>query len=502
MNGGNTVPAGDRLDHILTTAGREHASRPAVVDGGRTTTYAQLAEAVDGTARRLAALGIRAGTRVGLMMSHGADATIALFALLRLGAVAAPLQPGDPPARLTRMVTGGRLSHVLTRSGARLALAADAPPATRIGDQLDCHALGEPGPAGEGGIVLFTSGSTGVPKGVLLNDGNVLHFVRWVAAEFRLGPHDRVGAQSPLTFDLSTFDIFATALAGACAVQLPEHLRGFPRDVVAWLAEQRITVFYAVPTLYHLLLNRGGLAERPPADLRIAAFAGEPFAPDLLAHYLRLLPGAAFYNLYGPTETNVCTWERIPPQWTTDEPITIGRPLPGMAAVLLDEAGGPADEGELFVSGPSVLRGYLEDGTLRDPARPVLFPDGTRQRAYPTGDRARRLPDGRLLLLGRRDGQVKRRGIRIELADVEAALRAVPGVDEGVVVQKTGPHAGQLWAYVRGAEAQVVLTGLAGVLPRRMLPDRVVPLDRFPTTPHGKTDRRALAAATFPGGEP
>ena len=134
--------------------------------------------------------------------------------------------------------------------------------------------------------------------------------------EFGVLPSDRIGAQASLTFDLSTFDVFGSAMAGACLVLLPDALKAFPRDVVDWLARERVSIFYAVPTLYQQLLRRGGIDTAPPPDLRVIAFAGEPFPVEALQSYVDAFPGADFYNLYGPTETNVCTFEKLPPTWS------------------------------------------------------------------------------------------------------------------------------------------------------------------------------------------
>jgi acyl-coenzyme A synthetase/AMP-(fatty) acid ligase len=383
---------------------------------------------------------------------------------------------------------------------------------TKAGGVVRHHGGGEFAPVGErfdlcrldtgggprdvvegGGYVLFTSGSTGWPKGVLLSHANVLHFVTWAAEEFQVGPDDRIGAQSALTFDLSTFDIFSSALAGSCTHLLPDTLRAFPKDTVAWLAQNRITVFYAIPTLFHMLLQRGEIDRNVPPDLRLAVFGGEAFAPALLERYLATFD-STFYNLYGPTETNACTYERIPATWRADDGLSIGRPLPGLDLMLA--GAGPGDShGEIVVGGPSLMRGYLIDGALHDPTELVTFPDGRRVRAYASGDLARRGGDGRLFLGGRRDRQVKRNGLRIELLDIESTLQELADVELCAVVQRRDP--GEIWAYVSGTgvETARVSRELANLLPRRMLPERIVRLDQLPLTPHGKVDRRSLEEA-------
>ncbi|MEV6791607.1 amino acid adenylation domain-containing protein [Streptomyces sp. NPDC051320] len=509
-----------RLDALLARSARLHPDRPALEGAGESWTYARLDRAVDALAARLASVGVAAGDRVGVYAAKTPATVIALYGALRAGAVAAPLDVADPPERTARMVRNAGLSFLLTTDRS-LAAGQRATAHARGGAPADEGALDHglnwlrvlhpderpaplPAPTDRGGYILFTSGSTGWPKGVLLSHENVAHYALWAAAEFGLTPADRIGSQAALTFDLTTFDLFSAAATGACTVLMPDVLRAFPRDVVGWLNEQRITAFMAVPSLYHNLLEQGGLADARPAHLRVAAFGGEAFAPPLLERYLRLLDGVPFYNLYGPTETNACTYHRIPADWTADRELTIGRGIGDVHLDVLDEDGRPTDgEGQIHIAGPTVFQGYLRDGELSDPTVGVTFRDGVTRRAYASGDLGRITPDGRVFLRGRRDSQVKRRGHRIDLLDIESAVIELPGVTTAAVVAKDGEYAGQLWVYARtDATERHILAGLRDVLPQRMLPDRVVPVTTLPTTTSGKTDRRALSAAAFPAPDP
>ncbi|WP_424890309.1 amino acid adenylation domain-containing protein [Streptomyces sp. XH2] len=506
-----------RLDGLLAAAARRHPGRPALTAQGRTWTYAELESAVSELAQQLAEAGLEPGDRVGVLAPKGPEAVLGIYAALRAGAVTAPLDVADPPVRTAHMVRGAGLSLLLAsdrslagcRRAAEEAGAGPEPAEGFLGHGLNWvrtlpaaqKPAPLPAPTDRGGYVLFTSGSTGRPKGVLLSHANVAHFALWAAAELALTEADRVGSQAALTFDLTTFDLFSTAAAGACAVLMPDVLRSFPRDVVGWLHEQRITAFYAVPSLYQGMLERGGIDEHFPPSLRVAAFAGEPFAPRPLERYLRLLGDVPLYNLYGPTETNVCTYSRVPADWTADQETTIGRAVEGDVVDVLGEDGLPTDgTGEIHVAGATVFQGYLQDGALTDPTRTVRFRDGVARRAYATGDTGRITADGRVFLRGRGDSQVKRRGHRIDLLDVESAVLSLPHVTAAAVVAKDDPHHGEFWAYVQsggdGAGAEETLAGLRGLLPLRMLPDRVVPTAALPVNARGKVDRRALAART------
>ncbi|MEU1006921.1 amino acid adenylation domain-containing protein [Streptomyces sp. NPDC005890] len=514
MTTGTTTP---RLDGLLADAARRHPERPALAGEGDTWTYAGLERAVAALAAELTAAGVHPGQRVGVYAPKTPATVIALYAALRAGAVVAPMDVADPPLRTARMLRNAGISLLLFperfRTAARraTAVARDAvpdgdrhSPAERgFGHGLAAlQVLGPaeqpatlPAPVDRGGYVLFTSGSTGWPKGVLLSHQNVAHYALWAAEEFGLTPEDRIGSQAALTFDLTTFDLYSAAAAGACVVLLPDMLRSFPRDVVGWLNQQRITAFMAVPSLYHNLLQQGGISDAPPPSLRIAAFGGEAFAPHLLEQYLRLLGDRPFYNLYGPTETNACTYYRVPRDWTAGQELTIGRGIGGVHIEVLDAEGRPTDgEGEIHIAGPTVFQGYLRDGRLTDPTVRVRFRDGVVRRAYASGDLGRITADGRVFLRGRRDHQVKRRGHRIDLLDIESAALDLPQVTTAAAVAKSGAHAGQIWVYAQTAASErELLAGLRTALPHRMLPDRILPVPSLPVTISGKVDRRALA---------
>ncbi|UFQ17176.1 MULTISPECIES: amino acid adenylation domain-containing protein [Streptomyces] len=510
---GSTGPGGarGRLDGLLTRAALTHPERPALVDGDRAWTYAELDAAVGDLADGLAAHGVEPGDRVGVFIPKSADAVLAIHAALRAGAVVAPLDTRNPAARTRRMMRQAGLTALLatdaSRPGAVEAASDTAEPRTEVlAGGVELLRVRDAPPAGplpeaacEGGYVLFTSGSTGTPKGVLLSHGNVTHFAEWAAAETGLRPTDRIGSQAALTFDLSTFDLFSAAAAGACTVLMPERLKAFPADVVDWLGTRRISVLYAVPSLYVGLLERGGIAEASLAALRVLLYAGEPFPPAALERYLRLAGDRPVYNLYGPTETNVCTYLRVPGTWTAAQPATVGRAVPGDTVEVFDEHGRPTSgQGEIHVAGATVFLGYLQDGALVDPARQVRFRDGVVRRAYPTGDLGRCTDDGEFVLLGRKDVQVKRHGYRIDPGEIESVLCDAPGVKAAAVVAKGGAHEGELWAYVQGTlPEREALMLLRTELPLYMVPDRVVTVAALPLNDRGKTDRPALAARSW-----
>ncbi|HUK61778.1 MAG TPA: amino acid adenylation domain-containing protein [Dongiaceae bacterium] len=514
----------DGLPELLRDAAQSFPARDALVMEGRRLTWSELERASGRFACSLAAHGVGRGDRVGLWVPKSPEAIVALWGVLRAGAAYVPVDPGAPAARLAAIARDGGLAGLVTRADRADTMAAafadGAPmralwmtgadgPATVAGMPVVTAAeieaapektLPDPRP-GDLAYVLYTSGSTGEPKGVAHTHASALAFVEWAAAMFGLTEEDRVSHHAPFHFDLSTFDLFASARAGAAVYPVPPRAAAFPAAIARLYAEARLTVWYETPSSLSLMLHRGGLGDHDLSALRVLLFAGEVMPPRLLRELMALAPTARYANLYGPTETNVCTWYEPSGPPDEDTPLPIGRACSGDQTHVLDERLSPVArgaEGELWVSGASVMLGYWNRPertaeTLREigtPAGPVL--------AYRTGDRVREQADGVLEFLGRRDSQIKTRGYRVELGEVETALAAHPAVAEAVVLAVPDPEIGhRLTALVVTADdAQVSATGLrehcASLLPRYMVPETIRFRDALPRTSSGKIDRRAL----------
>jgi amino acid adenylation domain-containing protein len=352
---------------------------------------------------------------------------------------------------------------------------------------------------------LYTSGSTGEPKGVMLSHRNALAFVDWAVETFAVTREDRLANHAPFHFDLSTFDLFAAASAAASVHPVPSRLASFPAAIAKLWTDERLTIWYATPSTLGLLVHRGSLAERDLSALRVLLFAGEVMPVPLLRRLMTLAPGARFANLYGPTETNVCTWYDVASPPADDSPLPIGKASSGDEVLIFDEALKPVPEGgvgELWVRGATVMHGYWGRPERTALAlQSIEVAPGLTDRAYRTGDLVRRRADGHLEFLGRRDHQVKTRGYRVELGEIEATLLRHPAVSEAVVVaipDEEITNRLRAFAVLRaGAEPSpdeaALKSHCAVTLPRYMVPETIEFMSELPRTSSGKVDRRALA---------
>ena len=502
----------------------------AVVDGDAELSYAELALQAGQLAQLLRACGAGPGQRVGVQLDKSTESVVAIYAVLASGAAYVPLDPDAPTARSALVLrdcgvrllvsdpakapewpglldAGAPLDAVVV-PGAATASMVDAPAELRI---LAADAIEQqpptpptPGPAqSDLAYVLYTSGSTGRPKGIGLTHSNALAFVDWAVSEFELVARDRLSSHAPFHFDLSIFDLFATAHAGATVVLVPPLAAAFPRDLVHFMNRERITVWYSVPWVLIQLATRGGLEVGALPNLRLVLFAGEAFPVRPLRQLMSLAPRTRFINLYGPTECNVCTWHEVGELPEAAVNIPIGQPISGVETVVARNGRrvAPGEVGELFVRGPTVMQGYWgdPDRTARALVADPLGRGGS-EHWLRTGDLTEILADGSLLFRGRRDGQVKHRGHRVELGDVEAAVATNGDVADCAAVVTADRRVGtRLVAYVvRAAPVDVaaIKQTCADLLPRYMRPDHIEFVAALPRTPTGKTDRRALQAMT------
>jgi amino acid adenylation domain-containing protein len=473
-------------------------------------TYAQLDDAANCFASELLRFGVAPGDRVGLWHDKSARTIAAMQGVLRIGAIYVPLDPLNPVARVQSIVNDCNIKVIVTTEARAQGMKRASPESSYSYLYIQEIALVEGAPAispqltgssrerSENDIayILYTSGSTGVPKGVCISHRNALAFVEWAVETLHVAPGDRLANHAPFHFDLSVLDIYAAFLGGAAVIIIPEGLAYMPAGLVDFLQNERITIWYSVPSVLILMMEQGNFLQIEPANLRCILFAGEPFPISHLRRLYTRWPKLRYLNLYGPTETNVCTYYEVtslPESWT--KPVPIGRACSGDTAHAQNEDGTPTkpgEIGELMVEGPTVMIGYW--------GKP---PQGNKP--YATGDLVRLQEDGNYLYVGRRDHMVKVRGYRIELGDIEAALGAHPAIHEVAVLAVGEDLNTRIMAFIActGPSAPSLLElkrHCAERLPRYMIIDDVNVLSALPRTRNGKIDRLALAAPRTPDG--
>ncbi|MFJ8011036.1 amino acid adenylation domain-containing protein [Streptomyces sp. NPDC096339] len=513
--GEESVPRTDRraartLHSLVAEQARLRPDAPAVTCEGRTIAYAELDAAANRLAHRLRELGTGPESRVAVLAGRDPRMLVCVLAVLKAGGAYVPLDAGHPAERLRT---------VLADSGAHLVLTAGlpaGPPTELTGDvpvlDLDAErhlvdalpATEPPASASPAHLayLLYTSGSTGRPKGVAVTHGAITGYLAALTATFGLGPQDAVLARTALTFDPSVRDLFAPLTTGGRIVLASQDEAGDPEALARLLHGEHVTALLSiVPSMLEPLV---AAVTEPAAALRLVMTTGEALSPGLARAARTLgLPGRLrLVNQYGPTEcTNTTTYHVVTDADIEAGRIPIGRPLPGARVLVLGEHLEPLPRGaigELFIAGRGVARGYLGDPARTAEAYPPdpYGPPGARM--YRTGDLARLRSDGVLEFHGRRDNQVKVRGHRIELGEVEAALLRHPDVARAVAAAH-GEGADRLLAgYVvwreGGGDPAAVLDFVRAALPAAMVPSALVVLDAMPLTPNGKTDRRALPA--------
>ena len=498
-------------------------AREALVCGGETLSYDALNRRANRIAHRLVALGVRPDDRVGLCVTRSVDMIAGMLGILKAGAAYVPLDPTDPPRRLALILGDSRPRALLTQRAVKDCLAqADAMPAMVtlvLDDPLEraqLLACDDADPSSERlglgprhlAYLIYTSGSTGQPKGVMVEHRQVTHFMASHVEGAELSSNDRVLQFASCGFDSSVEEIFPTLAVGATLVLRPADLRIPDAAFAALLAEQRITVADLPTAFWHLWCGEIAAGRSLPGlDLRLVVVGGEAAESRHLQAWLAS-PATAhcrWLNTYGPTETTIHS-TRLAIDARDHVPqgaVSIGRPIANTRVYILDAQRQPVPigrEGEIWIAGAGVTRGYLGLDALTA-ERFVADPFDTRDegaRMYRTGDLGRWREDGCIEYRGRNDFQVKLRGFRIELGEIEAHLADCDGVQAAVVVAAGDGDGGQrLVAYVVPApgadlDASALRTTLAGELAEYMLPAAFVMLEQLPMTSSGKIDRRAL----------
>jgi amino acid adenylation domain-containing protein len=506
------------LSLLLENSAAVHTDRPAVEDSttGDAISYGQLKTRSDSIRDLLLRHGVRAGDRIGIYAPKSIGTVTAIFGILAARAAYVPVDAGAPPQRNAgifedcsirlavveasllgglREAWEGQSLDVLEDLEGGLLLVRGVNSSPNTAPERDVNAL-----PSDVAYILYTSGSTGKPKGVVHTHSSALSFIDWCSEVFEPTETDRFSSHAPFHFDLSILDIYVPLKHGATLVLIGDETGKQPIGLAPIIADRRITVWYSTPSILRLLAEYGKLDQLDWSALRLVLFAGEVFPVKHLRALKKLWPAPRYFNLYGPTETNVCTYYEIPSDFPDDRtvPFPIGYPCSGDRALLLDEDDGevpPGGEGELLINGGSVMRDYWN---LPDRTAEAFFVDASGAAWYRTGDLARLSATDGYIFGGRRDRMVKRRGYRVELGEIEAALYRHPLITEAAVTSVPDEENGVLIrAFVtlsNGSRPSLVEMKRFCMeqLPAYMIPDRFVFPGPLPKTSTDKIDYQRL----------
>ena len=516
------------LHRHLTRSAEIDELAPAVALGDDVWSYGRLERVSNQLAHLLRDLGCESGDRVALAVAKSPAAIAAMHGVLKADGVYVPIDVASPPQRVARILAQAAPRVVLAdASAARLvdALAEfGALEEVHVGalddvsgilrsarsvfgpadvDTQPTHAPAAQRSGDDVAHILFTSGSTGFPKGVAITHANVEAFLAWAVPYFGIERGERLSGHPPLHFDLSTFDIYGAMAAGASLHLVPSHANVVPRALVDFIVTERLTQWFSVPSALGFLVQHGAIAHGAFTDLRRLLWCGEAMPTPTLMALMERLPHVRFTNLYGPTEATIASSFHtvFESPSSASEPVPIGLPCGGEELWLLDDdltETAPGEIGQIHIGGVGLSPGYWRDEARTAEAFvPHPFDAILGARIYRTGDLGRRDDDGRFYCLGRVDSQIKSRGYRIELGEIETALAALGRLDAVAVVAVAsegfeGAVICCAFVAASGIDEVEVRAALSEQVPRYMLPTRWLRLEALPVNANGKIDRPAL----------
>ncbi|SCZ51949.1 MULTISPECIES: amino acid adenylation domain-containing protein [Photorhabdus] len=490
---------------------------------GSAMSYKELSDTADKIAAFLYRKGVVTGDRVGIFMRKNPHTLAVIFGVLRLGAAYVPIDVDSSALRASTVFgdcdvqviftdpeSASYLIHVTSQFKSRIiVIQPNDEEMNDISEELQAleilsikkdegkfDYLRSTPDADRLAYILYTSGSSGTPKGVAISHRNAISFVEWASAFFNITAEDQVSSHAPFHFDLSIFDIYVSVKNGACIHLIDTDLAASPRHLATFIASREITVWYSAPAILGMLAEQRHKGLPIHNRLRLVLFAGEVFPITKLRKLMLLWTEAAYYNLYGPTETNVCTVYQVPTiiQENRLEPLSIGHPCTHCETIVVNEHLQPVPEGksgQLCVSGDSVITGYWNDPEKT--VQRIFYLNG--KYWYNTGDVVRSSPEG-YVFMGRLDRMIKRHGYRIELDEIESCLMTHPKLSACAVVCTEIDGEATITAFLVACDSQLSLTELRQYchkrLARYMIPDNFSYLPALPRTSTGKTDYQFL----------
>ncbi len=516
------------LHHWVRSRAQQRPEVTAIVADGGSLSYGELDTLSTQLARSLRLSGCQRGDRVCLLMPKSPLAIVAIVGIYKAGGIYVPLDPASPASRLSRIINSCDSRCILVGGSGSLVLQELLrqewfPTGLSIGwldaalpdwgrhvaafslDEM-CNQSAAPLDDDNGSElahILYTSGSTGVPKGVMITHESVIRFVEWANRYFGIDSSDRLSGHPPLHFDLSFFDIFGAFAAGAELHLVPAEANLLPNRLAEWMRASRVTQWLSVPSALHYMARFDAIREGDFPELRRLLWCGEVLQTGSLIHWMKRLPHVRFTNLYGPTEATIASSYYTLPECPQHErvQIPIGLACDGEELLVLDDALRPVvagESGELYIGGAGLSPGYWKDP---ERTRQGFLPDPRdhARRLYRTGDLARVGEDGLLYFLGRADSQIKSRGYRIELGEIESALNALELLRESAVVTVPGNGFDGVvicCAYVTAGDVKLTPARLRAelekTLPRYMVPAHWMEFAELPKNANGKIDRLRL----------
>jgi amino acid adenylation domain-containing protein len=515
------------LQDLISAQAQRRPEATAIVMQGEALTYGQLEASTNRLARLLQAAGCHKGDRVAFAIPKSIAAVVAIGGILKADCMHVPIDTSSPAPRVSKLLRAAEPRYLLGVESSAAFLESLCLPANgsnlpavgwmdealfesrnftpsftwRDANAFSAEPLSYGNAAHDPAHILFTSGSTGEPKGVVITHANVIHFVEWATQYFRMGAADRVSGHPPLHFDLATFDIFGAFAAGAQLHLVPSEMSLLPHKLADFIRKSELTQWFSVPSVLNYMAKFDVVKFHDFPALRRLLWCGEVFPTPALRYWMERLPKVTFTNLYGPTEATIASSFYTLAACPTDDtqPVPIGTACDGEELLVLDGELRPVPQGEtadLYIGGVGLSPGYWRDP---EKTKSVFIPYGDGDRIYRTGDLARVGEDGLVYFVGRSDTQIKSRGYRIELGEIEVALNALEELKEcAVVAVPTESFENNLicCAYVGQDDVQVSPVGirrkLTAVLPAYMLPSRWMSFKQLPKNANGKIDRRKI----------